>query len=48
MRPVTQCQRCQTVVREHDQLPSLITAGMLGQHLAFVQHSDFVTGWRGP
>ncbi len=31
------------VLRQYDQLPSLIATDMLGHHLAFVQHAEFVT-----
>ena len=45
-RPLAQRQRRQAVVRQHDQLPSLVAADMLGHHLAFVQHAELVTVWR--
>ena len=45
-RPPAQRQRCQAVVRQHDQLPSLVAADMLGHHLAFVQDADFIDGRR--
>ena len=41
-RPLAKCQRRQAVVRQHDQLPSLVATNVLGHHLAFVQHADLV------
>ena len=41
--PVPQRQRCQAMVGQHDQLPSLVTADMLGHHQAVVQDADFMT-----
>ena len=42
-RPPAHGQRCQAVIRQHDQLPSLVAADMLGHHLALVQDADFMT-----
>ena len=42
-RPPTESQRGQAVVRQHDQLPALVAADMLGHHLTLVQHAEFVT-----
>ena len=42
-RPPPKRQRGGAVVRQHDQLPALVAADMLGHHLALVQHADLVT-----
>ena len=41
-RPPVHGQRCQAVIRQHDQLPSLVAADMLGHHLTLVQDADFM------
>ena len=41
-RPPAHGQRCQAVIRQHDQLPSLVATDVLGHHLALVQDADFI------
>jgi len=40
--PTTQGQRGGAMVRQDDQLPPLVAADMLGQHLTLVEHADRV------
>ena len=42
-RPPRKCQRGQPVVREYDQLPSLVAADVLSCQMALVQDANFVT-----
>src|SRR5580658_9597535 len=42
LRSMAQLERGQAMVRQHDQLPALVAADMLGRYLALVQHTNFV------
>jgi hypothetical protein len=42
-RPTVHGQRCQAVIRQHNQLPSLVAADMAGHHLTLVRDADFMS-----
>ena len=42
-RPPRKCNRCQAMVRQHDQLSSLVATDMLSRQTPLVQNPNFVT-----
>ena len=42
-RPPRKCKRCQAMVRQHDQLSSLVATDVLSCQMALVQDANFVT-----
>src|SRR5438128_9098919 len=42
-RTLAEGECCQAMVRQHEQLPALVTADVLRHHLAFVQQAELIT-----
>src|ERR1700676_1600724 len=43
LRTLAEGECCQAMVRQHEQLPALVTADVLRHHLAFVQQASAAT-----